>query len=408
MRTSLAVLVMCGVASLVARAAAAPRPWEQPAAALAGQIAGILGPGQAQLSIRNLSSIPSGEVAPIRMLVEQDLKMRGVTISGAESANTIRITLSESARRRVWVAEVVEGSDTQVAMVDLPLEKPQQAQPAGGLTLRKVRIFTSSAPILAALEFAGDLVALEPQQIVIYARAGDGWQPQESVSVPQRLPLARDPRGALMMAADGSGFDGYLPGIACTGIAPSATAPGNWTVNCHVSDDPWTIVEASERLNGQATALKAFYNALRDYFVGVVTPGLGVDLPAFYAAALLPRAGGSAALLITSVDGRVLLIENGALTPVAGTRDWGSDLAVLGSGCGTGTQVIASSSGEALSDSLRAYEVPALEAVPASAPLAMEGTVTAMWAAPDAKSIFAVVRNAANEYEVDRVTALCN
>ena len=70
---------------------------------------------------------------------------------------------------------------------------------------------------------------------------------------------------------------------------------------------------------------------------------------------------------------------------VAGTRDWGSDFAVMHSGCGAGTQVIASSSGEATSDSLRAYEIPALEAIPASAPLAMDGTVTALWTAPDGK-----------------------
>jgi hypothetical protein len=38
----------------------------------------------------------------------------------------------------------------------------------------------------------------------------------------------------------------------------------------------------------------------------------------------------------------------------------------------------------------------------------MDGTVTALWTAPDGKSVLAVVRNAANEYEVDRVTALCN
>jgi len=71
-------------------------------------------------------------------------------------------------------------------------------------------------------------------------------------------------------------------------------------------------------------------------------------------------------------------------------------------------QVIASSTREAANDSLRAYELPALEAVPTSAPLAMDGTVTALWTAPDGKSVLAVVRNAANEYEVDRVTALCN
>jgi hypothetical protein len=100
--------------------------------------------------------------------------------------------------------------------------------------------------------------------------------------------------------------------------------------------------------------------------------------------------------------------ENGSLRTVAGTRDWGSDFATVRSGCGAGTQVIASSSGEAVNDSLRAFEIPALEAVPESGPLAMDRTVTALWTAQDGKSALAVVRNAAGEYEVDRVTALCN
>ena len=98
---------------------------------------------------------------------------------------------------------------------------------------------------------------------------------------------------------------------------------------------------------------------------------------------------------------------------MSGVRDWGSDFATLHSGCGSGTQIVASGSGEAISDSLRAYELPAQEAVPVSAALAVDGTVTALWTAPDGKSIFAVVRKAASpgatdQYEVDRVTASCN
>lgn len=125
-----------------------------------------------------------------------------------------------------------------------------------------------------------------------------------------------------------------------------------------------------------------------------------------------PRATGPA-LLIIGIDGKVELAENGSLRPVSGTRDWGSDFAALNSGCGAGTQIVASGSGEALSDSLRAYEMPGQEAVPATAPLTMDGTVTALWTAPDGKSIYAVVRRTANpsssdEYEVDRVTASCN
>ena len=163
-------------------------------------------------------------------------------------------------------------------------------------------------------------------------------------------------------------------------------------MRCHASDDPWPVYQSGDATG--APALKAFYNPARNYFTGVVTPSIGVDLPPFYSAGMIPRAAGGAALLIGGIDGKVQLVENGALRTVAGTRDWGSDFAVVRSGCGAGTQVIASSSGEAVSDSLRAFEIPALEAVPVSGPLAMDGTVTALWTARMAKSVFAVVRNA--------------
>ena len=165
--------------------------------------------------------------------------------------------------------------------------------------------------------------------------------------------------------------------------------------------------------NGGVSSIKAFYNTARNNFTGVISPSLNVDLAPFYSAAIIPRPVSGAALLIGGIDGKVQLAENGALKPVSGARDWGSDFATLHSGCGAGTQVVASGSGEAISDSLRAYELPAQEAIPASAPLAMDGTVTALWTAPDGKSIFAVVRKTANQgatnqYEVDLVTASCN
>ncbi len=405
---------------LAANAAPPASQWDQPAAALAGQIAEILGPGQARLTIRNLSSISADEIPAIRLLMEQDLKARGVTAFDAESANAIRVTLSENARERLWIAEVVEGSETKVAMVDLPFDSPKPSQAASGMTLRRQAILTSRDPVLAALETPGVLVVLEPEQIVVYARVPDGWKEQDRVRVDQRRPLARDPRG-ILLPASGEGFEAWLPGVHCTGNPTVTQSAGASQVQCSQSDDPWTIMQtasvqpsavptapANTPEDASANSLKAFFNAARNYFTGVVTPSLGVDLPPFYSAALIPRPAGGAALLVNGIDGKVQMIDNGTLKTVSGTRDWGSDLAALQSGCGAGTQIIASSSGEAASDSLRAYELPALEAVPASPPLTVEGTTTALWTAPDNKSVFAVVRNAANEYEVDRVTASCN
>ncbi len=404
----------------------AANAWEQPAAALAEQIAGILGPGQAQLTIRNLSRIPTDEIPVIRRLLEQDLKARGVQASGAESANTIRVTLSENQRERLWVAEVLEGSEKRVAMVHVDYEAAQAAPTQERIVLHKEKYVSSvglsrwpdipfDEPVLAMIVTKTGLVALKQDQIVPIEMTLAGWMARAGFYLNQRQQSPRDPRGIIIPSADGNGFTAFTSGSECTGrFTPpedkSQNPEDGWSVHCHASDDPWPISDADSTQG--ATTIKAFYNSARNYFTGVVTPSVGVDLPPFYSAALIPRPDG-AGLLIGGIDGKVQLAEAGVLKAVAGTRDWGSDFAALGSGCGAGTQIIASGSGEALTDSLRAYEVPALEAIPASAPLAMEGTVTALWTAADGKSVFAVVRKAegegqADQYEVDRVTASCN
>jgi hypothetical protein len=408
-------IVMIASALMALPANAAAGPWDQPVANLAEQIAGILGPGQARLTIRNLSTISNGEIPSIRLLLEQDLKTHGVLTSGDQSANAIRITLSENLRERLWVAEVVEGNETRVAMVHVEPGGQQQAQAGSGLTLRSQTVLTTSEPVLAALETASGLVVVEPEEIVIYTRAADGWREQKRVGIGQKRPLARDPRAVIFPTPVGEGFEASLPGTICSGSYQPAQPEGEWTIRCHESDDPWSIThpavaqsETAAAEDVSVTPIKAFYNAARDYFTGVINSSLGVDLPPFYSAAQVVRSASSAPLLINGIDGKVQIADNGALKPVAGTRDWGSDFAALRTSCGEGMQIVASGSGEAVIDSLRAYDLPAQEAVSASAPLTMEGTVTALWAVPDGKSIFAVVRDAEDKYEVDRVTASCN
>jgi hypothetical protein len=357
--------------------------------------------------MRNLSNISNDALPAIRKLLEQDLKVHGVGIADEESANSIRVTLSENARGQLWVGEVVEGNVTQVAMVQLGSAGEESGQTAGGWTLRAEKIFASNEPVLAGLETPNGLVILEPEQIVFEARTQGSWREQNRVSIEQRRPIPRDPRG-ILLPEGGAGFEAWLAGTECIGsYEPSS---GHWTASCHASDDPWPI----SSFDPTAVPEKAFFNAARNYFTGVLTPNVGVDPPPFYAAAWIPRAAEAAALVTGNIDGKLLVIENGTSKPIAGTRDWGSDFAVIRSGCGAGAQIIASSSGEAVTDSLRAYELPALEAVPVSAPLEVGGTVVALWPAPDGKSVYAAVRaaankyGAANRYEVDRVSALCN
>jgi hypothetical protein len=422
MKLNCLILVVAGsLTGLLAQTSnPVPSPWEQPAADLAEQVANILGPGQAHFTIRNVSTIPTDQIPSIRRHLVQDLKTHGVLASGAESANTIRVTLSESARERLWIAEIVEGDETRVAMVRLAPGAAQQPQAATGLMLRSQTILIANDPILAALETPDGLVAVEPEEIVIFARVPDGWREQKRVGIGQTRSLTRDPRAAIYLSTDANGFEAFTAGVVCTGSFQHAAPPADWTVRCRESDDPWTIVQppvvqagtaaqsAATQMDISVTPIKAFYNAARNYFTGVINGSPSVDLPPFYLATQIVRSASSMPLLVGGIDGKVQTLENGKLKSVSGTRDWGSDFAAIHSGCSAGTQVVASSSGAALNDSLRAYELPAQEAIPASAPLAMGGAVTALGTSPDGKSLITIVRTAANQYEVDRVTASCN
>lgn len=432
----LAAAGFAGILGVAIGSAQAPSAWQQPAAALAARIANLLGPGRAYLSLENLSSIPAADVPAIQKLLTDDLRARGITAAGADSANAVRVTLSENANERLWVAQVVEGDDTQVAMVEAGAFMEPQARSAGPLVLRRTPVFTSRSPVLALLESSNGLVVLEPEEIAIYARASGAWRKQQDFTAAQVQP-GRDPHGLLRPLTSGQGFEAWLPGEYCKGVLSDDPAASAWTADCNKSDDPWPLSSGAASQspeepravapalpallpNGQANtmaaavpaapALRAFYNAARNYFTGVIIPSPAVEMPPFYSAAFVPRPAGGEALLIGGIDGKLELLQDGTLSPVDGARDWGSDFAVLYSSCGSrfGTQIVASGSGQAASDSLRAFELTGLEVIPASEPLAVDGTVTALWTAPDGKSAMAAVRTNQNQYEVDRVTASCN
>src|SRR5579863_1993767 len=268
-----ALLLALGCGAQVAPTSA--DPWDHPAAELADQIAAILGPGQAHLTLRNASSIPATEVPAIRKLLEQDLKSHGISASGAESASSIRITLSENVRERLWVAEIVEGSETHVAMVHVEPAMQAAPTPFTGISLRKELVLNNSSvhnhePVLSVVATGHSLIALGPRQISFYVMSPTGWQPQQTVEITRASRLSRDPRGMLLSNADGNGISAILPGVACTGslVVSVSAANGGWTAHCNDSDDPWPIAQAPT--TGSTTAaLKAFYNPARDYFTGV-------------------------------------------------------------------------------------------------------------------------------------------
>jgi hypothetical protein len=396
------------VALMLVLPAAHAANWEQPAGDLAKQIAALTGPGSVKLTIRNESSLASGEIPGIRKLLERDLRGFGVVAGGSDSATLIRVTLSENLQGGLWVAEVVEGTETRVTMLPVSLGATVTATGGPSLTLRRTLLMTEPDPVLDAQMFSiggvQRLVVLEPERIVSYVRnaavlapagtASWNWIEDQHFAIAHTRPFPRDLRGELVAAQDHL-FDAYLPGALCSGTTTGVQI----TVACADSDDPWPI-GASQR---------AFYNAMRDSFTGVLAPGFGMELPPFYQASDIPRPTGTG-MLMNGVDGRVMLIENNVLKPVNGGNDWGSDFAVIRSECGSGVQVLVSGSGAAaMGDSLSAYEIAGREAIVVSAPLTVEGAVTAIHAANDGASATVIVRrDAPARYEVWNGSAFCN
>jgi hypothetical protein len=383
--------------------------WEQPAGDLAKQIAALAAPGPAKLVIRNESSMAAGEIPLIRRLLERDLRGFGIVTGGNESATLVRLTLSENLQGGLWVAEVIEGTETRVTMLPVILGAAVVSASGPSLTLRRSLVITQPEAVLDAQIFSVGatqrLLVLEPEHIVTYVRsaaslsfagaaANSNWVEDQRFAIVRTRPFPRDLRGELVAAQDHL-FDAYLPGVLCSGTNTGAQL----AMACSDSDDPWPV----------GGTQRAFYNAMRDSFTGVLAPGFGMEVAPFYQASDIARPTGTG-LLMGGVDGRVTLIENNTVKLVAGASDWGSDFAVIRSECGSGVQVLVSGSGAgANGDSLRAYELVGREAISMSAPLPVEGAVMAMRAANGGTGATVIVRrDAPLHYEVWNVSALCN
>jgi hypothetical protein len=209
-------------------------------------------------------------------------------------------------------------------------------------------------------------------------------------------PYPRDIRGRLEAAADGT-FKAYLPGVVCSASQTATAGRPSLVVNCADSDDPWPV-----------GSRRAFFNSSRDFFTGVMKPSVNMDAHPFYSAAELIGKHG-AATVFSEVGGQFLIADGSGTKPLAGSRDWGSDLIGVQSDCDAGSQLLVTGSGDAVQDSLVAYEVEGHDATGVSAPLPLNGQLTAMWPANERAAATVVTKTEQQlRYEAYSVSLVCN
>lgn len=391
---------------------------------LAKKIVAVTGPGTLSLTVENRSSLGRRESDMVQNGLRSALEQSGIHfVNSDQAAASVALTLSENETSYVWVAEVREGAgDSSVAMVSVArLGRPGGAYESMPITLRKTLLWTQDERILDVVVLeegvgASRIAVLGAEDVSIYHLQNGKWQAEQTLSITHLKPWPRDLRGRLVPAMDHT-LTAYLPGAICRISATGAPL----TMNCRASDDPWPIVSATIPGNstvfpsaGSSTSsvaavpsLAGFFAPTRNYFTGVLSPAVGKfgTVPKFYSAAFVPREKYTLWLFAAS-DGKLHLIDG--MNDQPSTFAWGSDIAAVRTGCGAGSQVLATTPGDQAQDSVRAYEFPDRDPVGVSAAVDLPGPLSVLWTEGRGDTAIAIARNRdTGSYEAYRLSLAC-
>jgi hypothetical protein len=385
---------------------------------LAHRIALSAGPGAFALQVANHSSLDEKSVREVHSALEAQLQVEGVHTAKTEQAmGTIDVVLSESLREYVWTAEIMIGSGEKKVTL-MSLLRPAAETPFAAalpMVVKTTLLFAQEQTMLdvALIEMPGGsrLLVLDDNMVAIYRHPGGGpagrWELEGSAPIAHSHPFPRDLRGRLLLRRDHL-FDVYLPGMFCR-TNSSAVAP--LTLACSDSDDPIHNDSSPNDpwpLTTEDGGVRAFYAISRNFFTGILSPGIGKisNVPSFYAAAALPRSGYTL-WAFAAVDGSLHFVDGTTDQAIRGGK-WGSDLAAIRSTCGSGTQLLVSEGGSPERDSLRAFEIPDRDPVAASSAVEFDGRIVVLWPESTGNGATAIVRRKdTGGYEAYRVSISC-
>lgn len=272
------------------------------------------------------------------------------TSSNGEAGPELRVTLSENPKSYLLIGQGSEGKVWMEAWTKPPvkIEKPPHQ-------LSRTVLWAQPSPILDALVQGSRVLVLEPMRV----SSSEG----KSVGLSLPRPMPRDPRGRIF---DGGaeGIRILLPGVRCVGPLQKLA--------CSTARDPWIV-------------------AARNYFEG--------PRGRYYTTAEL-----DGAILQAETDGRTRVYgANSSDTVLRVIEGWGSEIATVDSECGV--HVLASLD----SDQLQAFRYAAGQVYPTTAPLTLEGPVTAIWPSSDRGQATVIVHNLnTGNYEASRVSIHCS
>jgi hypothetical protein len=340
------------------------------------------------LEFRNISSLGSAEFASVSTAFQEELQRRGVKIQGEGAAITVIVSVTQNTTDYLGVVRIQrkEGVETVIETIGT-VRGPAAPQLTFSYTLHRKLLFSQDNPIMDVVLNDDDerAEALGVGQIYGYELRDGQWLSKDTDHFPTRANGGRDLRGFLGYDIDFQTV--HLPGEVCT---TSVSVDGGWS--CKTSSDPWRVRTVSDfALAGKK--LGPWFSAAQ------------------FALGVKPE------IVVTGQDGMARLYEEGA-EPVAIFPDWGSEIASIKSGCGSGWQLLVTGKMDwTKNDEIRAVEIRQAHAQPVSASLEFPGPLIALHSPrmrpvqdTDAnESAVAIIRNLqTGRYEAYLVTITCS
>jgi len=379
-------------------AAGAQADAQSPAVAAADLVQQVLArsgsPSAVSVSFQNISVLPTDLQESVQNAIFSGFRNAGVRLVKPEMTQVqVEITFSEDFQGYLWIAAIQQSAIKKFVMKRVARAEHLMSSRAPQLTVRKNVILQQDVPILDFYQDRQHLAVLEPEQVSIYTNDDGQWRPRYTLAITHAQPWPRDLRGRLQVS--GSQLTAFLPGARCNG---SLSSP---TLDCRASDDPWQLDQG---------AVVAFFSPRRNFFTGILAgPSAGASVIPFFAAAAWQN-GDLRQWLFTGTDGRARLYQNELSAPAAMFNAWGSNLAAIHSGCGSGWQVLVSAPSDSIHpDSVQAVEIAGREALPVSSSVELAGALQALWTTgKNGEIVNAVMQSPeTGKYEAFTLTVSC-
>jgi hypothetical protein len=351
-------------------------------------------PPAVSVTFDNISSASTERQDNLKNAIFSAFRNSNVRLVKPEQAVVeVQITFSEDWQGPVWIANIKQGSSSQLVIKRLPHQQQITSLRGPTLTVRKISVWQQDTPILDFYQDNQNLLVLDSEQLSLYASDSGQWRLRQTLGIPHQSPWPRDMRGRLDVRE--REINVFLPGERCTGkISPPS-------LDCRASDDPWPL---------DAGLLVAFYSPRRNFFSGLLAgQSAGASVVPFFSGATW-QSNDQRFWIFTGTDGRARLFHSDMASPVAMFNGWGSTLAAVHSTCGSGWQLLTSSPADTTKpDSIQAIEINGRDAVPVSSPLELSGAVDALWTAGNYDQVVnGVLHSQSGKYEAFTLTVVCN